>query len=316
MSGKEVKWTKVEFDGTAKNFPKYEIQLKAALGMEGMTRALDPAFENELPSLEAAVLVETDASDKKKMEARKMNAKVVNMIVLGQKSTTMINMIESTKTDEWPTGLAHEIWAEFKARFAPNDDIAEMDMEEDLAKIRIGAKEDPWNVNDKIGAVQVKYGCTINEKRKAAIIIRAGKMHYASVLTSTSQLVRQLHSRQATSRELMNEMRAQWRIESKTNGNNEDDVPTEAALADTPVKKKFQGKCYICGEKGHRAAECPKANSGDKDTNKKKKFNGNCNFCGKKGHKEADCWQKPENAHKRPKNFKPNKSSENLKIWL
>ena len=69
MSGKEVKWTKVEFDGTAKNFPKYEIQLKAALGMEGMTRALDPAFENELPSLEGEILVESDANDKKKMEA-------------------------------------------------------------------------------------------------------------------------------------------------------------------------------------------------------------------------------------------------------
>jgi len=150
MSGKEVKWTKVEFDGSAKNFPRYEIQLKAALGMEGMTKALDPAFENELPTLENEVLDEAQSSDKLKIDARKMNAKVVNMIVLGQKSTTMINMIESTKTDEWPTGLAHEIWAEFKARFAPDDDIAEMDMEEDLAKIRIGAKEDPWNVNDNI----------------------------------------------------------------------------------------------------------------------------------------------------------------------
>ena len=69
MSGKEVKWTKVEFDGTAKNFPRYEVQLKAALGMEGMTRALEPAFENELPSLEKEILDESDASDKKKMDA-------------------------------------------------------------------------------------------------------------------------------------------------------------------------------------------------------------------------------------------------------
>ena len=62
---------------------------------------------------------------------------LVNMIVLvlGQKLTTMINMIETTKTDEWPTGLAQEIWAEFKARFAPEDDIAEMDTEEDLPKV-------------------------------------------------------------------------------------------------------------------------------------------------------------------------------------
>mmetsp|Transcript_6852 Transcript_6852/g.13712 ORF Transcript_6852/g.13712 Transcript_6852/m.13712 type:complete len:166 (-) Transcript_6852:717-1214(-) len=42
-------------------------------------------------------------------------------------------------------------------------------------------------------------------------------------------------------------------------------------------------------------------NGGSKQS---KKFQGKCNNCGAKGHKEADCWQKEENAHKRPKNWK------------
>ena len=46
-----------------------------------MTRALEPEFENELPTLDSEVLVETNSDDKKKIDIRKMNAKVVNMIV-------------------------------------------------------------------------------------------------------------------------------------------------------------------------------------------------------------------------------------------
>ena len=113
MSGAQVKWTRVEFDGTAKKFPKYEIQLKAALGIEGQTRALDQSFKSELPVDENISLVETDEEDKKKMVARTINAKLVNMIVLGQKSVAMINMIETTKNADWPSGLACNIWEQF-----------------------------------------------------------------------------------------------------------------------------------------------------------------------------------------------------------
>ena len=61
----------------------------------------------------------------------------------------MINMIEMIKTDEWPTGKAHEIWTKMRRPFVPDNDVAKMDMEDALAKIRLGAKEDPWDLNDK-----------------------------------------------------------------------------------------------------------------------------------------------------------------------
>ena len=80
IPGAQVKWTRVEFDGTAKNFPKYEIQLKAALGIESWTRALNQSFKSELPASEITSLVETDEEDKKKMMARTINAKVVNRL--------------------------------------------------------------------------------------------------------------------------------------------------------------------------------------------------------------------------------------------
>ena len=66
MSRAQVKWTKVEFNGSAKNFSKYEIQLKAALGIEGWTRALDQSFKSEIPASEITSLVETDEEDRRK----------------------------------------------------------------------------------------------------------------------------------------------------------------------------------------------------------------------------------------------------------
>ena len=181
--------TKVDFNGKRKDFPKYEVQSKETLGVEGWTQALSSNFDTLLPTAEADVLNPADAEDKKKIDAREMNAKVVNMIVLGQKDVKMINMIETIKTDDWPTGKAHEIWTEMRRRFAPDDDVAEMDMEDALAKIRLGAKEDPWDLNDKIAAVQIKYSHKIADTRKAAIIMRAGKAHYAAIMASTSQVI-------------------------------------------------------------------------------------------------------------------------------
>ncbi len=57
---------------------------------------------------------------------------------------------------------------------------------------------------------------------------------------------------------------------------------------------EFKGKCHKCGERGHKASNCPQ--NGDRGSTIK----GTCHSCGKAGHKEKDCWEKEENASKRP----------------
>ena len=171
-------------------------------------------------------------------------------------------MIELAKTVEYPSGVACLIWAEMENRFAPDDEIAEMDMEDELAKLKIKKNENPKDIADAIAAIQIKYGCVINDARKAAIIMRAGKAHYAAVLTTTANLIRITKSRGATANEYLTEMHMQWRIENKSGGKDDDEEVNKAALADPSFLGKFNGKCYKCGKTGHRAANYPNGNSG------------------------------------------------------
>ena len=98
----------------------------------------------------------------------------------------------------------------------------------------------------------------------------------------------------------------------------DDDEPNETLLGNQEKSGKFNGTCFKCGKKGHKAHECRSGgNSGNSNNNNnnsntgKAKFKGKCNNCGKIGHKAADCWEKEENAHKRPKNYKVKGSDAN-----
>ena len=55
---------------------------------------------------------------------------------------------------------------------------------------------------------------------------------------------------------------------------------------------KFEGECYNCGKKGHRAADCWQEAAEEGAKGGGKKFKGECHNCDKKCHRAADCWQK------------------------
>ena len=93
--------------------------------------------------------------------------------------------------------------------------------------------------------------------------------------------------------------------------------PTETGLADVGGIV-----CYKCKQPGHKANDlkCPmkgqpypngsgsRGNGGGRRGGGK--FQGSCNHCGMKYHKSVDCFEKPENANRRPPNWKSKMNTE------
>ena len=80
-------------------------------------------------------------------------------------------------------------YALLEERFAPDDAIAQINMEEDLAKLKVNARNNPRNIDDKIVAIKMRYGVPLLDTRKAVIIMGAGKKVYASTLTTGKQAI-------------------------------------------------------------------------------------------------------------------------------
>ena len=57
--------------------------------------------------------------------------------------------------------------------------------------------------------------------------------------------------------------------------------------------KNFKGRCYKCGEFGHKKENFPKLRS-KTNNDRSGRFNGTCFYCGKRGHRKSECreWKK------------------------
>ena len=114
-------------------------------------------------------------------------------------SEKMLNTIslEKKRDVDRPTGMFPVIYDKIKTRFAPDDDVAETDMEDDLRKIKCAKQRDFKKILNDIAAVEVQYGCDFSDSKKAACVVRAGRANYAAIIAVTGTPVRVQHNRAA-----------------------------------------------------------------------------------------------------------------------
>ena len=166
-----------QFSGLSKGYPLYRTKNNAYLRLRGCTEVLAPRFGSTLPANKSDTIDVTTTTDvdgatllqrKKWSKAREANALAYLLFMNQQDSVTMINKIEQCSSTGYET-RADLIYQMMQRRFCPNDSISKMEMEEKMGALKLGSKQDPQDLDEKICEIQTKFGCNLSKARRACL---------------------------------------------------------------------------------------------------------------------------------------------------
>ena len=66
------------------------------------------------------------------------------------------------------------------------DDVAGMEMEDDLRKLKLPKDKDPKELHTDTAAIEIQYKCKMTKIRKVAIILPSGTKDYTVIIPMTS----------------------------------------------------------------------------------------------------------------------------------
>lgn len=255
-------------------------------------QSLKVGGEVNLPLQEDEVLSETDATGKLKIQAKRRNEVAMANFAMAFTSEGLLRMIYKSQSTDWPNGKAHLVVEQLMRKYKPQDTITIVEMRQRLAKVSMRSNEDPSTLFEQLSVIANLYydkdlNRELSEEEQIATILTACPKAYETVLI-TEQRSRGVNLKLEHLEEVMTQFYRQTHNEKETEDENEITLTT------------FEGECYNCGEKGHRANKCPKPRTTQGFRSLPK-----CTKCDRFGHMEKDCWEKDENKEKRPEGWKP-----------
>ena len=180
-------------------------------------------------------------------------------------------------------------------KFCPNDSIASLQAESELANIKMKKNEDPSEFHDKLYEVKQRYPNAISDLQVRNAMIRQCRREY------TEEVVKAMSSPDTTTDDLLEGMMNRFRCLTahvEAEDSDEEDVALAATYQSqsfrTPRPGNYQQTitCYLCGERGHKVADCPKR-AGTKGGLK-------CGYCGRYGHTADRCYHHSDNLPNAP----------------
>ena len=212
------------------------------------------------------------------MKAKVTNNLAMSFLTHAMDSPQLLLKIEASKSQDWPGGLAYVLVAKLMRKYKPDDTLAVAEQTKKLMSLKLKKNEDPETLGDAIAVLETGYGCTILESQKVAAIVNAAGGQYADSIQQTKNKF-EAKGEVATADDLIEGMCEKFRISGSGCHSDDNDSVNETALTAAAGTRQFRGKCYKCGEDGHRALNCPK--------NKGSSVQGKCYECGKSGHRVA-----------------------------
>ena len=131
-----------------------------------------------------------------------------------------------------------------------------MPTEQDLHKFKFTKKEDPKNLSLASAKITMRYKVKLPNSKKAAHILRLGKLHYADVLAAKERSCQRTEKRSHTSKELLDCMGGTWKLRGETpdEGKSADELALVNVTNLGNKRQKIKGK--FSQLRKERAQEC------------------------------------------------------------
>ena len=278
-SSSDVKSVRLpSFDGTREGFPVWWTRFRAYATVYKFDLAISKdGPEDDLPASESTAIDESTADGKKALAAKQRNAVAIANLSMALASETLMRLIYRAQTTEWPGGLASTVVAGLFQKFRPIDTMTLVELRQALGKVHMKKGEDPATIFEQIGAIENRFASgagTIAAEELIAVVVSVATEEYAAVLTTEQRI----QGNSLTIDHLESAMTQHFR-KLYPDGDTKSNSGNEIGLA------AFNGVCFKCGDKGHKANDCTKSTSNG--GNNKSNNNGG----GKQGgnHKDKKC---------------------------
>ena len=133
----------------------------------GVSEALDSAFD--LPTICTGDDLSDEVVDKVKKNAKVINSFVACFI----KSATLMRIIAYAQDDGCPVGRAWKVKERLFQKFAPDDSIASLQLEEELNKLSLGSgKNSMYELFEKFASLQLRFPMDCSDDKLEAAIMK------------------------------------------------------------------------------------------------------------------------------------------------
>ena len=212
MSSEGSNFLKIQkFDGTKAKYPTWSSQFEALCAIKGILDALQANFKNKLPDSDKVTLDPNDDAEKLLIEAKVKNSLAMSYLTLAMDSPQLLAKIEASKSNDWPGGLAHVLWAKLVKKYKPKDTIAVAEQMKKLMELKLMKGQDPETLGDKIAELETSYGSSLAEEQKVAAIVNAAGADYADVIQQETKTLT-ANGDAVTADDLVEAMSERWRI--------------------------------------------------------------------------------------------------------
>ncbi len=148
----------------------WKIKYTAHMVMLGLDDALDPDFDEELPTKEKDTFDLTSDEGQNWANTVKKNKKAMMQFALSFTKVAQLNRLNHAgrTNKDWPSGKAHEVMTQLVKEYEPDDSMAKMEMEKALSKLTLGKEKDPNDLLDEMSAIECRYKIDLTKLKKKA----------------------------------------------------------------------------------------------------------------------------------------------------